>query len=190
MGPVSRRSGNRVFREDATRSAAEAAAGAEWFPRHLRRHGQVLFRRQGRCQKSHSGHRRSGPTQAAGSQPWNDWIIRSYSYSRISVVSHAFSALTMLVGQPVKLSDGVLAWLSVLSVRSEVQTRIWLSWCHCHSQSLASVKSRLVLPFWYRLTRVVPDKGSLNVCVRVSVVSEKLEMLLICDDTIRYEMLF
>ena len=31
--------------------------------------------------------------------------------------------------------------------------------------SLASVKSRLVLPFWYRLTRVVPDKGPLNVCV-------------------------
>jgi len=30
---------------------------------------------------------------------------------------------------------------------------------HCHSLSLASVKSRLVLPFWYRLTRVVPDKG-------------------------------
>ena len=28
----------------------------------------------------------------------------------------------------------------------------------CHSLSLASVKSRLVLPFWYRLTRVVPDK--------------------------------
>ena len=31
--------------------------------------------------------------------------------------------------------------------------------------SLASVKSRLVLPFWYRLTRVVPDKGLLNGCV-------------------------
>jgi len=28
----------------------------------------------------------------------------------------------------------------------------------------ASVKSRLVLPFWYRLTRVVPEKGLLNVC--------------------------
>jgi len=27
-----------------------------------------------------------------------------------------------------------------------------------------SSKSRLVLPFWYRLTRVVPDKGSLNGC--------------------------
>jgi len=31
--------------------------------------------------------------------------------------------------------------------------------------SLASVKSRLVLPFWYRLTWVVPDKGPLNGCV-------------------------
>ena len=29
----------------------------------------------------------------------------------------------------------------------------------------ASVKSRLVLPCWYRLTRVVLDKGPLNGCV-------------------------
>jgi len=28
--------------------------------------------------------------------------------------------------------------------------------------SLASVKSRLVLPFWYLLTQVVPEKGPLN----------------------------
>ena len=35
--------------------------------------------------------------------------------------------------------------------------------------SLASVKSRLVLPFWYRLTRVVPEKGPLNGCVCVCV---------------------
>jgi len=27
------------------------------------------------------------------------------------------------------------------------------------------VKSRLVLPFWHRLTRVVPEKGPLNGCV-------------------------
>ena len=35
--------------------------------------------------------------------------------------------------------------------------------------SLASVKSRLVLPFWYQLTWVVPEKGPLNgyVCVCV-----------------------
>jgi len=59
-----------------------------------------------------------------------------------------------------------LAWLSVWS---EVQTCIWPSWCHCHSLSLASVKSRLVLPFWYRPTRVVLDIGLLNgsVCVCV-----------------------
>jgi len=32
---------------------------------------------------------------------------------------------------------------------------------------LASVKFRLVFPFWYWLTRVVPDKGPLNRCVCV-----------------------
>jgi len=63
-----------------------------------------------------------------------------------------------------KLSGGVLAWLSVWS---EMQTCMWPSWCHCYSLSLASVKSRLVLPFWYRLTRVVPAKGPLNGCVCV-----------------------
>ena len=61
-----------------------------------------------------------------------------------------------------KLSGGMLAWLFV---RSYVQTCIWPSWCHSHSLSLASVKSRLVLPFWYRLTWIVPDKGPLNGCV-------------------------
>ena len=35
--------------------------------------------------------------------------------------------------------------------------------------SLSSVKSRLVFPFWYRLTWVVPGKGPLNVCVCVCV---------------------
>jgi len=37
------------------------------------------------------------------------------------------------------------------------------------THSLASVKSRLVLPFWYRLTWVVPEKGPLNGCVRACV---------------------
>ena len=44
-----------------------------------------------------------------------------------------------------------------------------LHMANCHSLSLASVKSRLVLPFWYRLTRVVPEKGPLNGCVCVCV---------------------
>ena len=82
----------------------------------------------------------------------------------------AFSALTLLVGRQEghpgckKLSDEVLAWLSVWS---DVQICMWPSWCHCYSLSLASVKSRLVLTFWYRLTWVVPDKGPLNGCVCV-----------------------
>ena len=77
-------------------------------------------------------------------------------------------ALMLLVGRQEghpackKVSVGLLAWLSVWS---KVQTCIWPSGCHCQSLSLASVKSRLVLPFWYWLIQVVPEKGSLNVCV-------------------------
>jgi len=80
----------------------------------------------------------------------------------------AFSALTLLVGwqegHPAckKLSGGVLVWLTVWS---DVQICIRPSWRHCHSLSLASVKSRLVLPFWFWLTRVVVDKRPLNGCV-------------------------
>ena len=58
-----------------------------------------------------------------------------------------------------KQSGGVLAWLSVWS---EVQTWLWPSWRHCHSLSLAPVKSRLVLPIWYRLTQVALEKRLLN----------------------------
>ena len=69
--------------------------------------------------------------------------ISSYLLCTLS----AFSSLTLLVGRQEgnpackKLSGGVLAWLSVWS---EVQTCTWPSWCHCHSLSFASVKSRLV----------------------------------------------
>jgi len=49
------------------------------------------------------------------------------------------------------MSVVVLAWLSVWG---EVQICIWPSWFHRYPLSLASAKSRLVLPFWYRLTRV------------------------------------
>ena len=91
----------------------------------------------------------------------------------IYIHNSAFSALTLLVGRQEghpackKLSGGVLAWLSGWS---EVQTCIWPSGCHCHSLSLASVKSRLVFPFWSRLTWVVQDKGSLNGCMCVCVI--------------------
>jgi len=75
--------------------------------------------------------------------------------------NHRFTATIQ-----VNLSGGMLAWLSVWS---EVQTCIRPSWCHCLSLSLASVKSKLVLPFWYRLTQVVPEKGPLNRCVCVYI---------------------
>jgi len=94
------------------------------------------------------------------------WVFRRIVKDGFS----AFSALTLLVGRQEghpackKLSGGVLAWLSVWS---EFQTCIWPSGFQCHSLSLASVKSRLVLPFWYR---VVPDNGPLNGCVCVCVL--------------------
>ena len=103
------------------------------------------------------------------------WLMFSFlkHFVWLCITILAFSALTLLVGwqegHPAckKLSGGVLAWLSAWS---EVQTCIWPSWCHCHSLSLASVKSRLVLHFWYWLTQLVLDKGPLNVCVCVCVV--------------------
>ena len=88
---------------------------------------------------------------------------------------YAFTALTLLVGRQEghpackKLSGEVLVWLSVWN---EVQTCIWPSLCHCHSLTLASVKSSLVLPFWYRPTRVVLEKGPLNGCVCMCLIIE------------------
>jgi len=74
------------------------------------------------------------------------------NFMSYSVHACAFSALMLLVlrqeGQPAckKLSGGVLAWLSVITI-----------------------KFTLVLPFWYWLTRVVPEKGPLNARARVRV---------------------
>jgi len=116
--------------------------------------------------------------QHGGSQWWTKcYLVHHSSHFLLILFFHlfwikiiAFSALMLLVGRQEghpackKLSGGVLAWLSAWS---EVQTCIWPSSCHCHPLSLAPVKSRLVLPFWYRLTWVVLDKGPLNGCVCV-----------------------
>ena len=90
--------------------------------------------------------------------------VRLYEYSLI-LYSRSVLWCCWLGGRkgirPVKkLSGGLLAWLSVWS---EVQTCIWPIWCHCQSLSLASGKSRSVLPFWYRLTLGSPGKRA--VCV-------------------------
>ena len=85
------------------------------------------------------------------------------------MLSH-FSALTLLVGQQEghQACKKLESWLSVWS---EVQACTRPSWCHCHSLSLALVKSRLVLPLWYWFTWVVSDKGPLNGCVCVCVLT-------------------
>jgi len=63
-----------------------------------------------------------------------------------------------------KCCYGYLSWgeVQIACIRS--------SWCHRRPKtpsSLASFKSRLVLPFWYRLTQVVPEKRPLNGCSSV-----------------------
>jgi len=98
-----------------------------------------------------------------------------YVFFFVSAYSLVFSALMQSVGRQEghqvckKLSGGVLAWFSVWS---EMQTSYGpANATATHSLSLASVKSRLVLSSWYRLTRVVPEKGPLNVCVCVCVLA-------------------
>jgi len=48
-----------------------------------------------------------------------------------------------------KLSAGMLAWLFVWNMTQLMPLPL----------TVFSEKSRLVLPFWYRLCRVVPEKG-------------------------------
>jgi len=77
----------------------------------------------------------------------------------------AFSALTLLVGRqegypirPVKTEQ----WGAGVVICLEQDADLHLAQLMpLPLMSLASVKSRLVLPFWYWLTWVVPDKGPL-----------------------------
>jgi len=55
----------------------------------------------------------------------------------------------------------------------------------CYPLSLAPAISRLVLPFWYRLTRVVPDKGPLTGCVCVCSYP-----ILTLDSTVQLSQMF
>jgi len=83
----------------------------------------------------------------------------------------SFSALTLLVGRQEehparkKLSDEVLAWLSVWSVVQMIC--VWSSWCRCHPIISYFSKIQNGLPFWCRLTQVVLEKRLLNVCMYV-----------------------
>ena len=63
----------------------------------------------------------------------------------------------------VKMSDEVLAWLSVWN---EVQmTCIWSSWCHCHPIISRFLKIQNSFAFPMPAYQVVLEKGPLNVCL-------------------------
>jgi len=103
-------------------------------------------------------------------------IIRGpYPHSNAIIYMHlqfAFSALTLLVGR----QEGHPACKKAEWWRAGVVVCLEPG-ADLHTAQLmplpltvsASVKSRLVLPFWYRLTRVVLYKGPLNVCLCVCV---------------------
>ena len=64
-----------------------------------------------------------------------------------------------------KLSDGLLAWLSIWSVVQMIC--MWSSWCHRHPIISCFSKIQNGLPVWCRLTQVVLEKRPLNVCMYV-----------------------
>jgi len=81
-------------------------------------------------------------------------------FGSLKVLENAWILYSEFATNPV--SDVVLAWLSVWS---EMQTCIWPSRCHCHSLSLASVKSRL---FWVPAHPDSPGQRAVKRCVYVS----------------------
>ena len=93
-----------------------------------------------------------------------------HAYVCVHVCVHACVLLCCWLGyrkgiRPVKTEWWGAGVVICLELGADLQT----SWCHFHSLSLASVKSRFVLPFWYQLTRVVPEKGPLNGCMCMCV---------------------
>jgi len=85
--------------------------------------------------------------------------------------------MTLLVGRQEehpackKLTDEVLVWLSGVGVviclerDADCMHMVQLMLMHPRTRSsLASFKSRLVLPFWCQLTQVVREKRPLNWC--------------------------
>jgi len=76
--------------------------------------------------------------------------------------------LTLLVGRQEehpagkKLSEGVLVWLCIERGADCLHMVQLMPLRRKTPSSLASFKSRLVLPFWYRLTQVVLEKEAVK----------------------------
>jgi len=99
------------------------------------------------------------------------WMLE-YEMDRINVGS-----LCLQYFDAVGWEDGYLAYkklsgrvLACLFILGEVQMCIWPSWCHCHSLSVASGKSRLILiPAHPCNPRQSPEGHKTCVCVCVCV---------------------
>jgi len=172
-GPFSRTTRVGRYQKGKTKLDFTEATDSEW-QWHQLGHMQVCtsFQTDNHASTSPLSFLQAGcPSNQQRQSTEGNYILYYYIVYYLNV---PFSALMLLFGlqegHPAckKLSGEVLAWLSVWS---KVQT-IWPSWCHCHSLSLSSVKSRLVLPLWYQLTRVVLEKGLLNGCMYVCILFE------------------
>ena len=99
---------------------------------------------------------------------WCCMSLRIMDIVFLGLSLQCFDAVSWVAGRASGLKKrvvGVLAWFSVCS---EVQTCMWPSWCHCHSLSLASVKSRLVLTILEPAHPFSPGKKAVKwVCVCV-----------------------
>ena len=86
-------------------------------------------------------------------------------FSCFFVLWHCWLGIRKSIRPVKKLSDTVLAWLSVWIVVQIIC--IWPSWCHCHPSSLASVKSRMVYLSGAGLPRLSGKKAvkCMYVCV-------------------------
>jgi len=91
---------------------------------------------------------------------------------RFTSIVYAFSALTLLVRQ----QEGHLAckktewWGAGMVICLERGADLHMAQLMPLPLTVSCFsKIQVVLPFWYWLTRVVPDNGPLNVCVRACV---------------------
>ena len=117
--------------------------------------------------------------KTGNSKYWNRQQ-RNVSNSEISNIfyihkQHAFSALTLVgwvsrrASGPQKMSNEVLVWLSVWSEVDCLHMVQLMPLPPKIPSSLASFKSRLVLPFWYWFTEVILEKRSLNGCSKIAI---------------------
>ena len=91
-----------------------------------------------------------------------------------SVLWHCWLGVRKSIG-PVKIDWWGVGVVICLERGADCMHMVRLMPLHPETPStLASLKSRLVLPFWHRLTQVVPEKKTLNGCsssLRIFVIS-------------------